>query len=51
MRVQLEGDASADELALDVKLDFSGQSFAAAVLANRKELFIHFLNRWYGERI
>ena len=50
VKLQLEGDASADELALDVKLDFSGQSFAAVVLANRKELFIRFLNRWYGER-
>ena len=50
VRLQLAGDASADELAVDVKLDFSGQSFAAAVLANRQELFIRFLNRWYGER-
>ena len=50
VRLHLEGDASSDELAMDVKLDFSGQSFAAVVLANRQELFIRFLNRWYGDR-
>ena len=49
VRLHLEGDASSDELAMDVKLDFSGQSFAAVVLANRQELFIRFLNRWYGD--
>ncbi len=50
VRLHLQGDASSDELAMDVKLDFSGQSFAAVVLANRQELFIRFLNRWYGDR-
>ncbi len=48
--LHVEGDASSDELAMDAKLDFSGQSFAAVVLANRQELFIRFLSRWYGER-
>jgi hypothetical protein len=50
VRLHLQGDASSDELAMDAKLDFSGQSFAAVVLANRQELFIRFLNRWYGDR-
>jgi hypothetical protein len=50
VRLHVEGDASSDELAVEAKLDFSGQSFAARVLANRQEFFIRFLNRWYGER-
>lgn len=50
VRLHVEGDGSSDELAVDLKLDFSGQSFAAVLLANRHEFFIRFLNRWYGER-
>jgi len=50
VKLHVEGDASSDELAVDVKVDLSAQSFAAVVLANRQEFFIRFLNRWYGER-
>jgi hypothetical protein len=48
-RLHVEGDAGSDEMAVDVKVDFAGQSFAATVLSNREAVFIRFLNRWYGE--
>ncbi len=49
VRLHVEGDTGSDEMAVDVKVDFAGQSFAATVLSNREAVFIRFLNRWYGK--
>ncbi len=48
--LHIEGEASASALTADATARFRGVALAAGLLLGRRELFLNFMDRWYGRR-